>query len=328
MGVEQWRAAVGAMVRSSAPKPQSPIGRHWKKWLKASDPVAYKGCVVLLVVVGQLVWSGVEQCKEKMQEKMKEGSECVCQSASRGKTRVLAIRVRPRVLAIRVRPSAVLVTSFLSQVLMLLCGHILQLHCHTLVSTDPCTTGSDEWTGAPVSEEGLGSDGVWNRWFDPVRVGLMILLPPLTQLTLSIKHHWHHLLDKSSLALSKLTTGVKERMKCLSVRVRLLLLYVCVSVSVLKRCLQLWASVVYRKCSKKTVAEGVVWVMSVLFSGSVRTGVRIVTMIVFVNQMLLMMAGDVERNPGPGKGIFLLSSIICTFYIMFLERCVFSVISL
>ena len=29
---------------------------------------------------------------------------------------------------------------------------------------------------------------------------------------------------------------------------------------------------------------------------------RVVTMIVFVNQMLLMRAGDVERNPGPGKG--------------------------
>ena len=303
MGVEQWRAAVGAMARSSAPKPQSPIGPHWKKWLKASDPVAYKGCVVLLVVVGQLVWSGVEQCKEKMQEKMqemqekmKEGSECVRQSASRGKTRVLAMRVRA---------SAMLMMSFLSQVLMLLCGHILQLHCHTLVSIDSCTTGSDEWTGTPLSEEGLGSDGVWSRWFDPVRVGLMILLPPLTQLTLTIKQHWHHLLDKSSLALSKLTTGVKQWMKCLSVHVHLLLLYVCVSVSVLKRCLQLWASVVYRKCSKKTVAEGVVWVMSVLFSGSVRTGVRIVTMIVFVNQMLLMMAGDVERNPGPGKNIII-----------------------
>ena len=292
MGVEQWRAAVGAMARSSAPKPQSPIGPHWKKWLKASDPVAYKGCVVLLVVVGQLVWSGVEQCKEKMQKKMKEWSACVCQSASMGKTRVPVMRVRP---------SAVLVTSFLSQVLMLLCGHILQLHCHTLVSTDACTTGSDDWTGIPVSEEGLGSDGVWSRSFDPVRVGLVILLPPLTQLTLTIKHHWHHILDKSSLVLSKLTTGVKKWIKCLSVCVHLPLLYVYVSVSVLKRCLQLWASVVYRKGSKKTVAEGVVWVMSVLFSGSVRTGVRMVTMIVFVNQMLLMMAGDVERNPGPGK---------------------------
>ena len=31
------------------------------------------------------------------------------------------------------------------------------------------------------------------------------------------------------------------------------------------------------------------------------TDQRVVTMIVFVNQMLLMRAGDVERNPGPGK---------------------------
>ena len=118
MGVEQWRAAVGAMARSSAPKPQSPIGPHWKKWLRASDPVVYKGCVVVLVVVAQLVWSGVEQCEEKM----KEGSECVCQSASRGKTRVM--------MAMRRRPSAVLVTSFLCGLLITLCGHILQPHYH------------------------------------------------------------------------------------------------------------------------------------------------------------------------------------------------------
>ena len=41
--------------------------------------------------------------------------------------------------------------------------------------------------------------------------------------------------------------------------------------------------------------------VSLLFSNIVRTGVKVVTMIVFVNQMLLMMAGDVERNPGPGE---------------------------
>ena len=117
VGVEQWRVAVGVMANAVAAKPQSPIGLRWKKWLKASDPVVYKGCVVLLVTIAQLAWSGVEQCKEKM----KEGSECVCQSASRGKTRVLGMRVRP---------NAVLVTSFLSQLLMLLCGHILQFHCH------------------------------------------------------------------------------------------------------------------------------------------------------------------------------------------------------
>ena len=114
VGVEQWRVAVGVMANAVAAKPQSPIGLHWKKWLKASDPVVYKGCVVLLVMIAQLASSGVEQCKEKM----KEGSECVCQSASRGKTRVLAMRARP---------NAVMVTS---QLLILLCGHILQFHCH------------------------------------------------------------------------------------------------------------------------------------------------------------------------------------------------------
>ena len=91
-------------------------------------------------------------------------------------------------------------------------------------------------------------------------------------------------------------------MKSLLVRVYLVLLYLCVSLSLLKRCLHCLASLVYRKCSKKTVAEGVASLMSLLFSNSVRTGLRVVTMIVFVNQMLLMRAGDVERNPGPGEG--------------------------
>ena len=116
VGVEQWRVAVGVMANVAA-KPQSPIGLPWKKWLKASDPVVYKGCVVLLVTIAQLASSGVEQCKKKM----KEGSECVCQSASRGKTQVLTMRARP---------NAVLVTSLLSQLLILLCGHILLLYSH------------------------------------------------------------------------------------------------------------------------------------------------------------------------------------------------------
>ena len=124
VGVEQWRAAVGAMARSSAPKPRSPIGPHWKKWLKASDPVAYKGCVFLLVTIAQLVRSGLEQAQEKTEEMVKEGSERVCQSASRGK------KEGERVLAMRARPSVVLATSLMSQLVILLCGHILQLQYH------------------------------------------------------------------------------------------------------------------------------------------------------------------------------------------------------
>ena len=232
MGVEQWRAAVGVMANSVGAKPQSPIGPHWKKWLKTSDPVVYKGCVVFLVVVAQLVWSGLEQCKERMKESSSERS---CQSDIRGKNRV---GTRP-----------------------------YEIH---------------------------GMDSVWIRWFDSRQIGLMIILSPLTQLTLSIKRYCH--LKSHSNA-----TTLKEWTNSLSVCLHLVLLSLCMSLSLLKRCLHCSASLVYRKCSKKTVAEGVVSLMSLLFSTSVRTGLRVVTMIVFVNQMLLMRAGDVERNPGPGK---------------------------
>ena len=122
VGVVQWRAAVGAMARSAAPKPRSPIGPRWNKWLKASDPAIYKGCVVLLVTIAQLVSSGLEQVGEKADEMVKEGSEAVCRVASKGKTRVLAMRARP---------SAVLATSLVSHLVILLCGHILQPHYHS-----------------------------------------------------------------------------------------------------------------------------------------------------------------------------------------------------
>ena len=71
--------AVGGMANAVASKPQSPIELCWKRWLKASDPVIYKGCVVLLVMVTLFMSSDVKQCKEKM----KKCSECVCQSAIR-----------------------------------------------------------------------------------------------------------------------------------------------------------------------------------------------------------------------------------------------------
>jgi hypothetical protein len=293
VGVEQWRAAVGAMARSSAPKSQSPIGPRWKKWLKASDPVAYKGCVVLLVTIAQLVRSGLEQAQEKTEEMVKEGSERVCQSASRGKTRVRTMRVRP---------SAVLATSLVSQLVILLCGHILQLHYH-----DTSGAGSSEWRSGSTSEEAVGSDCVWTRAvFGPVQVFSMILLPPLTQLSLSGKHLWHHSNnckpssdERIERIINVVLKTVKELMKCVCVCVCEALLYVGQSLSLWKRCLQCWAWLVYRNCSKKTVAEGVGYLMSLLFSNRKRPGLSEVTMIVFVNQMLLMMAGDVERNPGP-----------------------------
>ena len=91
-------------------------------------------------------------------------------------------------------------------------------------------------------------------------------------------------------------------MKSLFIPVYLVLLYLCVSLSLLKRCFHCSVRLVYRKHSKETKAEGVASLMPLLFSNSVRTGLCVVMIIVFVNQMLLMRAGDVERNPGPGEG--------------------------
>ena len=52
---------------------------------------------------------------------------------------------------------------------------------------------------------------------------------------------------------------------------------------------------------KKRVAEAMTWVQDQLCSLRGRTALRLGVMIVFITQMLLMMAGDVEPNPGPGE---------------------------
>ena len=113
---------MGAMANSMAGKPPSPIGIRWKRWLKASDPIVYKGCVVLLVVLAQLAWSGLERCRGKVEE----GSVCACQAARRGKARVLAVSRRSGA----VLGTPFLVTSFLAQMLVLLCGDMLLYHSH------------------------------------------------------------------------------------------------------------------------------------------------------------------------------------------------------
>ena len=54
-------------------------------------------------------------------------------------------------------------------------------------------------------------------------------------------------------------------------------------------------------CLSSSVTEGAGYLVSLMFSNRKRPGLSEITLIVFVNQMLLMMAGDVERNPGPGN---------------------------
>ena len=123
VGVEQWRAAVGAMANSAAGKPPSPIGLRWKRWLKASDPIVYKGCIVLLVVIAQLARSGLEQCRGEVEE---GGSACAGQETRRGKARVPAgSKMSNAVLG-----TTFVVLSFLAQLLILLCEDMLPYHTH------------------------------------------------------------------------------------------------------------------------------------------------------------------------------------------------------
>ena len=111
---------------------------------------------------------------------------------------------------------------------------------------------------------------------------------------------------------------VEEQMKHVCVCVCQTLLYVGQSLSLLKRCLQCWAWLVYRKCSKKTVAEGVGSLMSLLFSDKKKPDLSEVAMIVFVNQMLLMIAGDVEPNPGPSKQLLQITDTFCSHLFIYL----------
>ena len=90
--------------------------------------MAYKGCVVLLVTIAQLVSSGMDLALsgvehavygvEWVHEKAEEKFVCACRLTIRGVTRLWKMRFRP---------SAVLATSLLSH-LLALCGHILLLH--------------------------------------------------------------------------------------------------------------------------------------------------------------------------------------------------------
>ena len=53
---------------------------------------------------------------------------------------------------------------------------------------------------------------------------------------------------------------------------------------------------------KKRVAEAMTWAQDQLCFIRGRTALRLGVLGIFVNEMLLMIAGDVERNPGPGEG--------------------------
>ena len=108
------RPDVGIMAYTVGPRDQGPIRLRWKKWMKASDPAPYKGCIIFLLTLYQLCCSGLELCRRKMED----GSAHVWWLVRREEVRVVEVSGRS---------SAVLVVSSLIQLLVLLCGDV---HLH------------------------------------------------------------------------------------------------------------------------------------------------------------------------------------------------------
>ena len=107
--------------------------------------------------------------------------------------------------------------------------------------------------------------------------------------------------DHSSLLHIELCIHNEEKHSHFSVRMKLakfLSLRCCVPL--LWSCLSSSSSLAL--CVKKRVAEAMTWAQDQLCSLRGRTALRLGVLVVFINQMLLMMAGDVEPNPGPGEG--------------------------
>ena len=187
--------------------------------------------------------------------------------------------------------------------------------------TDLHSADIEQWEQIPVSDECFGPDSMLTRWFNPVRGGLMILLPPLTHATLAMKQYWKHfqcenLIMQISTIFIFIMVGIllamlllfcshssgkvsppvwigsdpseqylifvvdKEHINSLSVRVYLKLMNLCLSLSLLKRRLHCSASLVYRKCREKTVAESVASAKAVLLCLSGKIALRVVVMIV------------------------------------------------
>ena len=103
------------MAYSVVPRQQRPIGLRWKKWIKASDPAPYKGCVIFLFTLYQLCCSGLEICRRKIEY----SSACVWWLVRRGEVRLVEVNGSS---------SAVLVMLSLAQMLILLCGYV-HLYC-------------------------------------------------------------------------------------------------------------------------------------------------------------------------------------------------------
>ena len=73
VGLEQWRAAVGAWNAKIGRPPTLRLCQPWRGWMKRSDPAVYKAYLVLIVTLLDVVKSVSRRVKERVRVSLATG---------------------------------------------------------------------------------------------------------------------------------------------------------------------------------------------------------------------------------------------------------------
>ena len=76
VGLEQWRAAVGAWNAKIGRPPTPRLCQPWRGWMKRSDPAVYKAYLVLIVTLLDVVKSISRRVKERVRASVATGPRC------------------------------------------------------------------------------------------------------------------------------------------------------------------------------------------------------------------------------------------------------------
>ena len=76
VGLEQWRAAVGAWNAKIGRPPTLRLCQPWRGWMKRSDPAVYKAYLVLIVTLLDVVKSVSRRVKERVRVSLATGPRC------------------------------------------------------------------------------------------------------------------------------------------------------------------------------------------------------------------------------------------------------------
>lgn len=76
VGLEQWRAAVGAWNARIGRPPTPRLCQPWRGWMQRSDPAVYKACLALIITLMDVAKSVSRRVKEKVRVSIATGSPC------------------------------------------------------------------------------------------------------------------------------------------------------------------------------------------------------------------------------------------------------------